>query len=283
MRSFFALALFTSLLFTPLARAQHDDPSRVAAARALFQEGVGLARRGEYDAAVDRFRRAQALRPAPPIAFNLAAALVHTGDLVEASEILEHLLRDPLLPRDIRTSATRERDELAPRLSRVTVRLEGEAGGVQVAIDDHELPGAAIGVPVPIDPGAHEVVASRDRAAVARERFEVAEGATRQISLTIPPRPTSPEPPSVDFDADRARASETDVDGEPHDRIVASTDHDGDEAPPPQGNDDGVWIGVGIGIALAVGAGAAVTAVLLTMPPTPSTVTGNAMPGVLTW
>lgn len=241
------------------ARAQADEPGRVAAARALFQEGVALARRGEYEPAVDRFRRAQALRPAPPIAFNLACALAHQGMLVEASEILERLLRDPSVTGDLRESALRERQEMTPRLSRLTVRLEGDPEDVRVEIDARELPGAAIGVAVPVDPGAHEVRAQRDGADVAHDRIELDEGAHGEVVLTIP-----------------ARTVTSDV-------LIMGGPSAADGEATPNGGDEGIAIALGIVAAVAVVAGVTVLAVVLTAPQTPTPVSGSAMPGVLTW
>ncbi|HMI90773.1 MAG TPA: hypothetical protein VK509_05385, partial [Polyangiales bacterium] len=67
------------------ARAQSEDASRAASARALFEEGVTFADQGHWDEASDRFRRALALRDSAVIAYNLASALQETGHLVEAS------------------------------------------------------------------------------------------------------------------------------------------------------------------------------------------------------
>jgi hypothetical protein len=256
--TFACLTFFAALTITSLAHAQEDDPGRVAAARALFQEGVALARRGEYEQATDRFRRAQELRPAAPIAFNLASALAHQGVLVEASEILQRLLRDPSVTGELRDSVERARQEIIPRLARLTVRLEGDPQDVRVEIDTRELPAAAIGVALPVDPGPHDVRAQRDGADVARDRIELAEGALGEVVLTIPAR-------SV--------ASEAIVGGLPA--------ADGDAA--QSNGDDGVAIALGIVAAVAVVAGVTVTAVVLTAPQTPESVSGNAMPGVLTW
>lgn len=266
MRTIATLTLLATLTIAPVARAQDDDPARVAAARALFQEGVTLARRGEYADATDRFRRAHALRPSAPIELNLASALVHQGALVEASEIFERILRDPSLPRAIRAQAERLRDELAPRLARLTVRLEGDASDVRVELDSRELEQAALGVALPIDPGAHEVRALRDGADVAVDRVELAEGERGELVLTIPARDEVPREALVVAPPAESPARTT-----------------GRDAPEPQGGDDGVVIVLGIVGALAVAGAVTAVAVVLTTEQTPTPFSGNAMPGVLTW
>jgi tetratricopeptide (TPR) repeat protein len=253
------------LLGAPAAHAQDDDPANGAAARALFQEGVSAARRGDYAEATDRFRRAHALRPAAPIAYNLASALAHQGELVEASEILEGLLRDPALPRALRAPVTRRRDEVAARVARVTVRLEGDARGVDVTLDERSLPEAAIGVSLPIDPGDHELRALRDGARVAVERVTIGEAEERDVVLTIPAREVPRE--AVAIAPPRERAAPASAAVEPSDG----------------GGDDALIIGLSIAGALALGGAVTAIALVAGTPQTPAPVSGNAMPGVLTW
>lgn len=255
------LALILASSLPCVARAQDDDPARAAAARALFQEGVELARREAYGDAADRFRRAYALRPAPSIAFNLASALTHEGRLVEASEVLARALRDPALDADMRTALQTQHAALAPRLGRVVVRVEGDPSGAAVQLDGRELPAEALGIALPVDPGAHEATATRDGAEVVRGGVEVAEGASGEIVLDVP-APVRPE------------AIDARIGGEPVDTTP----------PPAGGGDDAVWIGLGIGIGAVVVGAVVTTAVLLTQDSgTMTPVTGNAMPGVITW
>ena len=49
----------------------------------------------EYAVGIEHFRRALALRSSPVIAYNLASALEHLGQLVEASELLRGIASDP--------------------------------------------------------------------------------------------------------------------------------------------------------------------------------------------
>jgi hypothetical protein len=263
------LIVLTIVLLAPsVSRAQAPD-AHAATARALFQEGVALARQGEYRDAIDHFRRSHALHPATPVAFNLASALVHAGELVEASEILAQLLRDPTITSVLRTAADRLRVEIAPRLARLTVRLSGDASGVLVELDGEELPGAAIGVPVPLDPGPHDVRAVRDDEEAQRERFELSEGERREVVLTIAPRPIAEAPVAAP--------------PPPVEAVFPSARRDAEDPVAAPSSDDGVWIGVGIGVAVLAAGAIATTVVLVTMPAGPTPVTGNAMPGVLTW
>jgi tetratricopeptide (TPR) repeat protein len=254
------LALFFVLAPLP-ALAQSTEASQAATARALFQEGVALARSGDYAEATDRFRRSQALHPAAPVAYNLASALMHAGALVEATEVVEQLLRDPTLTDVLRTAGEQLRAQITPRLARLTIRLSGETEGVRVTLDALALRHAALGVPMPVDPRAHDVHALRGDEEVAHEHFELAEGESREVTLTI-------------------EAAEIPTPEVPRAAIEITPEETPTDAPP--GNDDALWIGLGIGAAL-VGGAVATAVVLTTMPSGSGPVTGNATPGILTW
>jgi hypothetical protein len=77
------LAIALSLAPAP-ARAQasapHGDEARQAEARALHQRGVRAYGLGSFDEAIDAFRRAYLLAPAPGLLFNLAQAQRGKGE-----------------------------------------------------------------------------------------------------------------------------------------------------------------------------------------------------------
>ncbi|UJR79654.1 tetratricopeptide repeat protein [Sandaracinus amylolyticus] len=252
-----------TLAITPRAWAQDEDPERVAMARALFQEGVELARRESYEDATDRFRRAYAIRPAPAIAFNLASALMHRGLLVEASEALQRVLRDPSTTAELRSSAEAQRADIARRLGRLTVRLDGDPTDVRVRVGTRELPAEAVGVAVPFDPGSHDAVATRDGEDVARAHVDVAEGGSAEVVLAVPPR------------AERAEAP-----------VAALQVTPAESAPPSDrggGDDTWLWVGIIGGAAVAIGVGVALAVVFTTPSGEEAPSIGNAMPGVIEW
>lgn len=258
--AFFAglLLCLTLSAAPPIATAQ-VHPSQSAAARALFDEGVILARAEDYLAASDRFRRAHALRPSAPIAFNLAAALVHLGALVEASEIFARVARDPTATDALRSAALTQRTAIEARFAYLTLRVPGELGAMRLELDAHPLPSSVLGVEIPVDPGEHDVRLLRDADEVARAHVRLAEGeheelllgAEEAVVVEVVPEPVLPPEPL--------------------------------SAPPPPGNDDALFIGVGVGVGVAVAAGVVLLVVLLAQPSPNAVVVGNTMPGVLTW
>jgi hypothetical protein len=88
--------LLASLLTSSaLGQVNPQGGHEVALARALFEEGITLADRGDWTGAADRFGRAHSLKPTSGTAFNWASALAETGQLMQASELLESVIRDP--------------------------------------------------------------------------------------------------------------------------------------------------------------------------------------------
>jgi hypothetical protein len=252
------------------ASAQSDDRERAASARALFVEGVELTDQNRWDQAADRFRRALALRDSPVIAYNLASALEHLGQLVEASELLRGIANNPAVDRDLRRSAESTLDEIAPRVARVMVHAPGRSQGDHITLDDKLLLDAQLDVAVPADPGVHVVRAERNGEQLDRQTLELAEGYTLEITLDIP---RAPPPREV---AALAQPASTNI------PAATRSDSDRDEEPPLLSRWY-LWAGAG---ALVVGA--IVTTVLLTSssggttPPTPGdiSVAGQTTSGV---
>ena len=109
------------------ATAQEAEPSQedTERARALFAEGVELASQESYAQAVERFRMAYALRPAPAIAYNLALSLGETGQVVEAWSLVQGVLTDDEAPRPVRRQARALQEELDSDVGRVRVAVAG--------------------------------------------------------------------------------------------------------------------------------------------------------------
>ncbi len=240
------------------AEAQGSSVHDTAAARSLFQEGITCADAHDWVCAADRFGRAHALRASPVIAYNLGAALVALGRIVEGSEHLLRVARDEAAPAPMRSDAQRAADAVAGRIARVVVRTEGSTEGVTLTIDGRALSASLVGAAAPVDPGEHLVEASRGSDVIASAHFAVEPGAAGEVSLALPDPP--PEPP---------REAPT-VTSEPIERIVERVVM----APAPP-SDDAPWIGLGVGIGVVVIAGAIVIAVLLAPPSEPSPYMGS--------
>ncbi|MCC7537083.1 MAG: hypothetical protein IT379_12755 [Deltaproteobacteria bacterium] len=181
------------LLGAPPASAQPaPSEAQTRQARTLFREGLSHADAGRWSAAAERFRRALALRAAPPIRYNLAAALVELGDPVEAAEHLDLVLADAETAQDVRTQAMQLLSTVSARTGRITLRLTGApelVTGVTIRVDDRALPAGPPERSVRVMPGPHVAVAMRDGRQVGRGEATVAAGETVALSIALVPTP----------------------------------------------------------------------------------------------
>lgn len=170
-----------------VASAQDAEllPADRATARALFSEGVERVDAQEWAQAADRFERALALYDSAVIRFNLATVYEELGRLVEASEHLRDVIRRDDADAEVRAAAAERLTAIDARIAHLTILVEGEAD--EVTRDGVTVPPVALGVSTPVDPGSHAVRALREGEVVAEETVELAETASEQVVLTVPP------------------------------------------------------------------------------------------------
>ena len=179
------------------ASAHAQSAADVAAARDLFREAAQLSREGKWEEAKNKLKRSLALKPAPITHFSLAVAQQKTGEFVEALENFRAFLISPPEPSTdkYRTPAQQAVTELEPRVARVSIAVRPPAlEGLTIKIDGHAVPLAALEQPRLVNPGAHEVKASAPGHHDATQRFEVAEGGSAEVTLTLKPAPEAPAP-----------------------------------------------------------------------------------------
>jgi hypothetical protein len=258
-------AVVATLLAASPSLAQEEsgeDREQTAAARALFRQGVEQTDGGHWAEAADLFRRSLALRESAVVAFNLGTALVHTGGLVEASELFRRAARDADAPERLQAAAGRELAAIQPRIGRLTITVEGPLEGVELTFDDRTVRSEMVGVAAPADPGDHVLVARRRGEEVARAEVSVAEGSAASVSLTVPPAPVEVADPE-----DAART------------VVGDR---GTTAPiPPGGDDTGLIVGLVAGALALVAVAIIVTVVLLDGQAPSEPIPGNLTPGTI--
>lgn len=184
--------LIVALLLSFSSPGQAQTPEEKTAARAAAEAGTAALRKGRYDEAIRLIRRAEAAFHAPTHLLLLAEAQEKKGDLVESREILlrvkhETLAMDaPEAFRHAKQESSKRLQALEPRLPKVTVHLDAEnSDGVAVLVDDKRLPAAAVGIPYPVNPGKHTIVAKAGELVSAPVEVELAEGQSESISLKL--------------------------------------------------------------------------------------------------
>jgi len=208
--SFVACAVALALA-TP-ARAQEDDANKNAA-RELAEQAAKAMEAEDWAKAQDLYQRAYALVPAPTLSLRHARALAKGGRWVEALEAYVRTTRARLDAssspafREAVEQASSELAELRPRVPRAVVVVKGvdrKSSSLSVTVDGRPLAAALIGVPAPMDPGKHELIARTTDGREARATLEIQEKEEKSIELALPPAAegaAEPSAPSAKADA----------------------------------------------------------------------------------
>jgi len=150
----------TGVLALP-ALAQSGGSNK-AAAEALFTEGRQLASSGKCAEAIPKFQASQKLDPGVGTLLNLAECYEQVGKTASAWAEYREVISLA------RVAGSKEREDLAtqrskalePKLSRLAVKVAGDAQGISITRDGEALEAAEIGVAIPVDPGSHVIEAS---------------------------------------------------------------------------------------------------------------------------
>ncbi len=192
------VASLSLLAVQPCAWAQTDDDR--AGARVAATEGVKAINEKRWADAADLFARAESLVHSPVHLLYLARAQVQLGKLVKARENYNRIIREkygaesPDAFRNAQASAQQEVSGLDARLASITVKLDGEKGAVTVTNDGEKVPAALIGLPLPVDPGAHTFVASGTNLKSDPVTVTVTEGGKNTVTLVVKSAPGTVDP-----------------------------------------------------------------------------------------
>ena len=177
-----------------------------AAADALFDSARTAMIKADFARACEQFRASDKLDPALGTELNLADCEEKRGRLASAWELFR-TVEEKLSPNDERLAVAHGRAlALQARVPRLTLALApGTPPGSTVRDGNVELGAAAFGLPLPMDPGAHELVVSAPGFAPRTFSLQLAEAenrtltvfvgeATKQAALAAP-APVAPGPP----------------------------------------------------------------------------------------
>jgi len=184
------------------ASAQEPDAGTRMAARELAVAGAEAFDKHDFATALDRFQRAESLYKVPSISVMVARCFAGVGRVVEAVDKYEETLRVPLdaaAPEAFQRAvaeATAEVEGVRARVARLELRLPVDApAGTVVTLDDKPVPAALLGVPTPVNPGAHHLAArARGRAPYTFELM-LPEGGRQTVEISLEPvSATAPSP-----------------------------------------------------------------------------------------
>ncbi len=179
--------------------AQAARPEAVAAASAAFREGQSAQLAGDYARAAEMFELADDSAPSPAALRSAIRNRRAAGHNARAATLAAEAVARYPDDAETREVADSVLSLLAPSLGHVTLRC---APACTAVIDRHAvLESAASSIEVYVDPGAHSVTASWSTGEPVTESFEIAAGATRELSLAAP-TPVVDEPPPPDEPTD---------------------------------------------------------------------------------
>lgn len=200
--------------------------------------GEELARRGDYEAAVEPMTRCFDRAPRMATAFNLAIVLRNAGQARRALALLDRIEAGELgaVPRSRRAALASQREATLASLATIVVTLPGATAASEIDVDgiETQAPSADGTATFHVDPGEHAITVGGDVCA-SREVISVSRGDRREITLTIVACSVVPEAT----------------------RLAAPS------GAPQGGGDDGVFIGLAVGVGVAIVAGAIVLGVVL--------------------
>lgn len=173
----------------------------VAAARELAIEGLKLADAGQCAQALDKLGRAEKLHHAPIVLGRLGECEIAEGRLVDGTENLRKLLREPL-PSNPTVALAKARDRAQavldttkPRIATLTISIREPPDGVSVTIDGEPVPPALFDRGRPTDPGEHVVEATAPGFLKTSRHITLSVGGKEDLllSLSVDPDATAKE------------------------------------------------------------------------------------------
>lgn len=196
-------ALFSAAIALSAVSARAEDTNRVAAATLLFDEGVRALDAGRLDEACQKLAKSQELAPSGGTLLALGECHERAGRIASAWVAFRGAAARAAAAgkADAEASALEHAARLEPKLARLTIKTApGAAPGIQLLRDTSVVTSSEIGVPVPVDPGSHEVHASAPGAKAWTKQIQVPAGTSVTIEVPgLEPASNDPQqPPSTD-------------------------------------------------------------------------------------
>lgn len=233
------------------ARADAQSSGASTLAEQLFAQGRELARANRWAEACPRFEASMKYDPVLGTRLNLAACYEHIGKLASAWSLYRQAVDLASQAGDAkrRDYARRQAASLEPKLPRLVITAPADSPpGLLVMRDGTPIDPAALGLPLYVDPGPHEIAASAPGFVTVTQTVTVTEASTETVALPALHRPTPPAPkpekPSTDAPVATAEPASSPA-SPPHDEVTAPI-----AAPSSGRRRAGLWVGVG-GVAVA--------------------------------
>ncbi|WP_438005744.1 PEGA domain-containing protein [Sorangium sp. So ce321] len=186
------------------ARAQQQQPPRdPVAAEALFKAARALVDKGDYAAGCPKFEASLELNPSASTMINIARCHEREGKVATAwhdynrAIVLNRETAGEQRRRGLEEIAQKGIADLDARVPKLRVVVKSAPSGAEVQRDGTPVPAAALGEPLPVDPGPHEIRASAPGHETETRSVTLREGESVTVELTLRPaaRPTAATAP----------------------------------------------------------------------------------------
>lgn len=183
------LAFALPVTVCPATDAQAEQVTKQQA-RALFQEALALVAAGDYATALDKLQKVASYKRTPQVLYYIGVCHEKTGKLVMALGEYRIALADAQASgaKDVVDEASAAIAKLEPRIPMLTIAKGEGADAATILVDGKEIGDAAIGSPMPFDPGTRVVVAQAPGYRPFRQEVKLAEGEKASIEVTMEKR-----------------------------------------------------------------------------------------------
>ncbi|MFO0758357.1 MAG: hypothetical protein U0359_17835 [Byssovorax sp.] len=172
--------------------AEAQTKEELAQARALFQEAVALSAANNCSAALTKYRQVAKVKLTPQVSFNIAECEERLGKLVSALGnyriAASQAASDPKA-KDVAVRVAERIEDLEARIPKLTVKRGKGADTALIELDGSELGAAKLSSDIPLDPGAHVIVAKMHDKEYLHETIKLAEKETKtyEVKLNLAP------------------------------------------------------------------------------------------------
>jgi hypothetical protein len=192
MRVPFASAVAVALV-SHVATSRAQPARDPALAEELFKSAQACIAANDWQCACPKFSASMEADPSVSTQINVAKCLEHDGKLTLAWTALQDAIklnRTIAYPDESRRAklgeyAQKTLDALERRVPKIRIVVAGHPDGLVVQRDGSALPIAALGEPIRVDPGEHEIVAEAPGYAKERRVVKLSEGQVEEVSITL--------------------------------------------------------------------------------------------------
>jgi hypothetical protein len=244
-----------------VAKAEEDTATETAAARGLAVDGLKLAQAGKCDEAIPKLDRAEKLHHSAIVLSRLGECQVSLGKLVEGTEMLRKVLREPLPANPTPAlSKAYERaqtvlDAAKPKIAALTISVPTPPADLRLSVDGQVVASTLVDSELPADPGEHVIEASAPGFLKASARVTLGSADKKTVTLKLDADPNAPPPAPPNAGQDMAASPAPQV--RPAQPVAALSAPPPEPAHPPSRAAAYVsWgvglVGVGVGTAFGV-------------------------------